>query len=337
MPWPSGFPPWQQATLESLSSSGQLSGINPLIIAGVEQAETGGWSGGAINSSGYGGYFGESTADGPTAAQLQTGGAGNTASPATQASYTVQAIDAARIFANLMQKYGGNVGAAETAYQQGSYHGSYSGGAGIVASVLGTSLPGNPNPGPLAASGGSGVQGSGAAGSAAGSAVKLEGFAGVLQQINDLLNPATPGFGSEVTSLGTAGVGAIIATIAVRGVFSMVFLGLTYIGIKQMTSGGGGSSGPSISDVMDQINQNAKNDLAQQRVDVNRAAVEARAQPKVYERRGGFKNTSEVHHYGHKAPKAAEGEAASAGAKTAATAAATPVAADIAEGAIAVL
>lgn len=335
MPWPSGYPPWQEASLEALAANNQLSGLNPLIIAGVEQAETSGWSGGAINPSGYGGYFGESTADGPTAAELNTGGGGNTASPATQASFNTQAIDAASIFAKLLKSYGGNVDQAETAYQDGSYGGTYSGGVADVNEVLGTSNPGTPNPGPATASGGTASSANTGAGTAAASAIKLEGIAGVLQQINDLLNPATPGFTSEVTSLGTAGIGTVIATIAIRGLFSVIFLGVTYVGIKQLTSSSGSSSsGPSISDVMQQIDRNAKNDLAQQRVDSRNAEVAQRGQPKVYRREGGYTNTSTVHHQGHKAPKSTADTTAATGA---ASEAATPVAADLAEGAIAVL
>ena len=264
MPWPSGFPPWQQQDLNTLSSSGQLSGLNPLIIAGIEEAETGGWSGGAINTSGYGGYFGLSTADGPTAAQLNTGGASSPPSAATDSSYQAQAIDAARIFATQLKNTGGNVGTAEGAYQSG--HASITSGSADVLGVLGSDSPGNPTPSAASASG-TAAQTSTAPSPGA---VKVTGLAGVLQQLNQLLNPQPGGVAGAISGLtGVTAVETYVARVAI----AIPFLMIAYFGFKIM-SGTGGSSGPSI---MDQLDRYQKNDLAQQRIDTAKATEEARS------------------------------------------------------------
>lgn len=59
MPYPSGQPAWQQQELDRLSAAGLLSGINPLVLSGIGQNESG-WevAGPGINSSGYGGFYG---------------------------------------------------------------------------------------------------------------------------------------------------------------------------------------------------------------------------------------------------------------------------------------
>lgn len=57
--YPSGMPAWQQQELNRLSQQGLLSGINPLVLAGIGANESG-WEvqGSGINSSGYGGFYG---------------------------------------------------------------------------------------------------------------------------------------------------------------------------------------------------------------------------------------------------------------------------------------
>lgn len=270
MPWPAGFPPWQEDILQSLSTNKELSGVNPLIIAGVEQAETGGWSGGAINPQGYGGYFGEGSHSkyGPyqiTPDVLNTGGAGSNPSPATRGAYELQAQAAAWDFATELKRYGGNVDQAETAYQNGSFSGSYSGGVADVNQVLGTASPGNPAPG---GSPNSSTTKSGGSTSSATKVTKYTGVAGILQELNDLMNPPSAGLVATITSLGTAGLEPAIVSLLTRALFSIGFLGLTYIGIKQL-SGGSGTT------VINQIQQGTKNDLAQSRIDVSRERIAA--------------------------------------------------------------
>lgn len=113
------IPKWEIAQLESLSGSGQLSGLNPLDLALIDQAESSG-SGGGINGKGYGGWFGLGVGK-----QYPTG----SVSAAVMRSTTPQAFDqqatvAAGEFASLLGQHGGNPIAAEEAYQ-----GGYSDGA----------------------------------------------------------------------------------------------------------------------------------------------------------------------------------------------------------------
>lgn len=113
------IPRWQIAQLESLSGSGQLSGLNPLDLALIDQTESSG-KGGGINGSGYGGWFGLGVGK-----QYPTG----SVSAATMRSTTPQAFDqqatvAAGEFASLLGQHGGNPIAAEMAYQGGSTEGA---------------------------------------------------------------------------------------------------------------------------------------------------------------------------------------------------------------------
>jgi len=294
MPWPSGFPPWQEQVLQSLAAQGKLSGLNPLDIAGIEEAETGGWSGGAINPSGYGGYFGLSTADGPTAVELNTGGASTPPSASTLSSYTVQAQDAANIFSQQLQRYGGNIAQAETGYQDGSYSGTPSGGAAIVESVVGTDSAGNPTPGGTVGSGG-GANTVSAAGTGSSNAIKLTGIAGVLQEINDLMNPPSASTLAQITSLGTAGVVSSIEGYLVRGLFALAFLGIAYTGVKQITGG----SAPNVTNILPSSPDPeavARRELAERRVIVSEQESARKAGPQPVRR---SHKTSESHVYYH--------------------------------------
>lgn len=122
MPEPIGsvpIPKWEIAQLESLSGAGQLSGVNPLDLALIDQAESSG-SGGGINSSGYGGWFGLGVGK-----QYPTG----SINAATMRSTSPQAFDqqasvAAGEFASLLGQHGGNPVRAEMAYQGGSTEGA---------------------------------------------------------------------------------------------------------------------------------------------------------------------------------------------------------------------
>lgn len=130
-PWPKNFDPQQQQQLIDLSNNGQLSGIPPQIIAYMQQAESGmGYSaGGAINSAGYGGYFGlgnNKTYNAGTATTAILHGT-------DPLSYAAQAIIAASAFAAYMIPAGGDYIAAENIYQTGQPNSSAN-GAGIFES-----------------------------------------------------------------------------------------------------------------------------------------------------------------------------------------------------------
>lgn len=146
--YPSSQPAWQQSELNRLAAAGQLSGVNPLVLAGIEQGESGFENAGAgINSSGYGGYFGlgqHST--------YSFGGQSFTETPQilgtnSVASFDQQAQATGAEVARELQAYGGNLyGALVTsgAFYAGDYNAaeSYLGGAspmsGKSSSVTGS-------------------------------------------------------------------------------------------------------------------------------------------------------------------------------------------------------
>lgn len=57
--YPSGMPAWEETDLNNLAAQGLLSGVSPLVLAGIAQNESGFENKGAgINSIGDGGFFG---------------------------------------------------------------------------------------------------------------------------------------------------------------------------------------------------------------------------------------------------------------------------------------
>lgn len=120
MGYPSSQPGWQQQELNSLSAQGLLSGVNPLVLSGIGQNESGFEAAGAgINSSGYGGYYG--------LGQNSTygfGGKSFTETPAlllsnSQGSFDQQSEAAAAEVASLMASSGGSLQAALAKYTGG--------------------------------------------------------------------------------------------------------------------------------------------------------------------------------------------------------------------------
>jgi hypothetical protein len=127
----SGWPPipsWEVNQLQSLASSNQLYGVDPLYLAVIVQEESAG-VGGGINPSGYGGFFGLGAND------TYPGGTVSTATlqSTSQQSFTQQAQIAASAFASYLQGAGGNPVAAEQYYQTGSYSGKQSSGAALMS------------------------------------------------------------------------------------------------------------------------------------------------------------------------------------------------------------
>ena len=113
------IPKWEIAQLENLSGAGQLSGVNPLDLALIDQAESSG-SGGGINSSGYGGWFGLGVGKQYPTGSINTG----TMRSTTPQAFDQQASVAAGEFASLLGQHGGNPVKAEIAYQGGSTEGA---------------------------------------------------------------------------------------------------------------------------------------------------------------------------------------------------------------------
>jgi hypothetical protein len=100
----------------------------------------------------------------------------------------------------------------------------------------------------------------------------LGGVGAVLQELDALLNPNGPGLLSQITSLGTSSIATVIEEAFFRGIFTVAGLAIAYMGVKQITGGGGKS-------VIDLVQQGTKNDLAQQRIDASNAETARKAGP----------------------------------------------------------
>jgi hypothetical protein len=130
------IPSWEWSELQNLGSAGDLSGVNPLAIGAIDQAESSG-VGGGINSAGYGGFFGlgeDSTYPGgsPSPALLEA---------TSTSAFDTQAEIAASAFNEYLTEAGGDPVAAEEIYQTGSASGPTE-GSKILASLLGASSAG---------------------------------------------------------------------------------------------------------------------------------------------------------------------------------------------------
>ncbi len=155
--------PWEVQILDQLSNAGLLNGVNPNDLVGIQVAEQGygGYNSGVLNSSGIGGFFGESanTPYGPY------GGisSGEMVTSSAQ-SYTAQAQIASYVFAQGLQRSGGNILEAESYYQTGSIHGRSSGDS-IFTSLGLTGTESGASPGSSTGGGSSSPPSSGSTGS----------------------------------------------------------------------------------------------------------------------------------------------------------------------------
>lgn len=125
------IPAWEMTALDALANAGDLSGLNPIILGAIDQAESSG-SGGGINSSGYGGFFGLG------ANKKYPGGTTTTAllQGTDPGSFEAQAEIAASAFAGYLTQEGGDPVKAEEVYQSGAANGPTE-GSKIVAADLG--------------------------------------------------------------------------------------------------------------------------------------------------------------------------------------------------------
>ncbi len=346
MPFPGGQPPWQVKDLTDLSNQGKLSGVNPVILGAIAQEESGFEVAGAgFNSAGYGGFYGLG---------LGKYAGGNQETKASlldpsEASFIHQSITAAAAFNSYLTEAAseGYTGKqlperAETIFQMGGGTPGIESGGGValVDQALGNASPGGgtTTQGGTASGGTGGIGGGVNSGSNSSSTPKtpLGGLAGVLQQLNDLMNPASPGLTATVSSLGTANVGQILQTFAVRGVFAAAFLGLIYVGVKQITGGGGSSS------VIEIVQEQQKSKQADQRIANAQAETERKSAPPPVKRTETVKTThATVTHVNvpktpnPKAPS--RPPAASTAGSSAAAGGVVSTASDLAEGAIGVL
>jgi hypothetical protein len=125
------IPGWEWTEIQQLGQEGQLSGLNPLIIGGIDQAESSG-DPGSPNSSGYGGYFGLG------AGKVYPGGSipGADMGTNTPQELAAEAVVAASAFNQYLGQAGGDPIAAEEIYQSGSASGPTE-GSQILQGLLG--------------------------------------------------------------------------------------------------------------------------------------------------------------------------------------------------------
>lgn len=120
MGYPTSQPAWEQQELNKLSSQGLLSGINPLVLAGIAGNESGYENAGAgINSEGYGGFYGLGSHS-----TYSYGGQSFTESPSILSDPGVSSFDqqseaAAAEVASLLASNNGNLQAALAQYTGG--------------------------------------------------------------------------------------------------------------------------------------------------------------------------------------------------------------------------
>lgn len=297
-PWPSGMPPWESAELTKLSAAGQLSGVNPLVLAGIGQNESG-WEvkGAGINSSGYGGYYGLGQNS-----KYSYGGQSIQITPAIDstnslASFDVQSEAAALEVRSLLSTYGGDLNKALSAYVSGGPNDLGNQDYQDVISALGQAPAGGGPSGGTLSPGGTILT---STGTNPNPTANLTGIAGLLQNMDKLLNPTGPG---GITGFLTGGTVTAVETMAIRGLFTIAFLGLGYIGVKILTGGRGGSAS-----VIDIVQRSQSNAVHAQNAATNQLNAETRAAPpvrrretshistRVNRREGGFDNQSTVTH-----------------------------------------
>lgn len=76
----------------------------------------------------------------------------------------------------------------------------------------------------------------------------LGGSGNILQYIDVLLNPSGGGFITQLTTLGASDAIAAVRMLVFRGMFSIAFGAIAFIGLKALTSPGQNNKGPSVSD-----------------------------------------------------------------------------------------
>ena len=234
--------------LDKMSSSNQLYGVPPQVLAAVASNESGYENAGAgVNSSGYGGYFGLGVGQpypggGPN--QGQAGSATRslmlTNSPT---SFQYQAKLSSAEIAWLDQTYaGGTMVKALEDYVGGPGNPTYAGEAQIYTqTVLGGHGQAGGTPGGTPSGGISGTPSNypqvTTTQLTAAKAQSLHGATAILTEIDAFLNPGTTkgGFLSFLTL--THDVKALATMLLARGLFSLFFLGVTATGIYFMIKG----------------------------------------------------------------------------------------------------
>lgn len=276
-----GIPAWEQTQLQDLYDFGLLGNVNPTYLGLIDQAESSGQgSGPARSNTGYGGFFGLAANNN----YPKIGGGVDSVSNAVlsgtdPASFDQQAVVAAGLFSSLLSQFGGNPIEAENAYQLGpnnpkSVLDSTSNEGAKLFTEAGIG-PGGGS-GPSLNTGGAATtppaSGTSGAPTSTASAISLPGIGGGLQALDKLLNPTGGSTLTQILTLGGSDILAAVEGLVVRALFSAAFIGVFYIGIKAISSGGGSSGGTSISDAIDsatgKVQSQQRIGQAQQRIDL---------------------------------------------------------------------
>lgn len=269
------IPAWELTDLDSLSSQGDLSGVNPDILAVMDQSESsgeGGYTSGGgkpgVPGTGDGGWYGlqsAATYTAPNGTAFKT--TPTLLSETSPAAFDQQSEVAAAEIAHLIDEYGGNVAEAEQKYQGGSSEGANNlAAAGLAGSISPSSLASDQASG-TAAGLASGNDNAGVGGATL--AATDTGASGVFQELNDLLNPSGGNLLTQITSLGTSDLAAIVETVFFRGIFAVGFLLVTYAGIKSLSGGSGGGGSTVVQLYNQEANRSIKRgdqDIATQRI-----------------------------------------------------------------------
>jgi hypothetical protein len=233
--FPSGEPSWQVSDLEQLAANNQLYGINPLVLSGVAQNESG-WevAGPGINAEGYGGFFGLGENSTYSYAGSSFTDTPQELEDPSSGSFEEQAITAAAEIASLISSSGGNLEQALIEYTGGSPT-DYD----DVAALLGNQ-PGygadttNPQTGSGADTTQATLESANQASSSSPVTVQQSGIAGVLQDLDAFLNPSKSG--SSVPIIGSflnvgSDVEDTVLLVVGRGILTIFFLGVVIGGV----------------------------------------------------------------------------------------------------------
>lgn len=244
------IPSWEQTQLQQLSTSNELSGISPVIIGAIDQAESSG-DPGTPNGAGYGGYFGLSPTATYPGGNIVGGGEGTN----TPAEFDKEAEIAAAEFASLLGGVGDDAVQAEYHYQQGGNaapetdaaleSGNFGDGPPLVYEALGgnaTTTGGTPDSTDVS---GSTSKAQGGTGSSS-TSIQLKGVGAVLQTLDTVMNPGSGGTILNLLTLGGADVATQVEGLVVRGMFVLGFLGVTYFGFKAITTSSPNPAGPGL-------------------------------------------------------------------------------------------
>jgi hypothetical protein len=211
-----GFPSAEWDILQELQSQGVLDSVTPDDLAVIWQAE-GSNSSDAVNSEGYGGWFG--TTDGTGSFQSQAESAAGTYSAGLTAS-------------------GGDLVGAEEYYQTGSTTGGGTGSEVFQQYINEGDLPGREDVSATTSTPGGGVAttSGGKAGNTAGGSGKYDFFTEAMIQLDGVMHPKLKA--SVITSLGVGAIGPDLNMIMARGLFATAFGALGLLVLFKSSSGG---------------------------------------------------------------------------------------------------